>query len=83
LIHKLIRFLISSSVIDILSDPVDVEAIVAYSEAVKRSDKRGVCYIASGRLTYQKGFDHLLYWFSQLEDKRSTLTIWGDGVLKD
>jgi len=76
-------FLISSSVIDILPNPVDVEAIVASAKAVKRFDKGGVCYIASGRLTYQKGFDLLLYWFSQLEDKRSTLTILGDGVLKD
>jgi glycosyltransferase involved in cell wall biosynthesis len=76
-------FLISSSVIDILPNPVDVETIVAFSKAVKRFDKGGVCYIASGRLTYQKGFDLLLYWFSQLEDKRSTLTILGDGVLKD
>ena len=76
-------FLISSSVIDILPNPVDVETIVASSRAVERFDKGGVCYIASGRLTFQKGFDRLLYWFSKLEDKRSTLTILGDGVLKD
>ena len=76
-------FLISSSIIDILPNPVDVETIIASSQAVKRFDKGGVCYIASGRLTFQKGFDRLLYWFSKLEDKRSTLTILGDGVLKD
>ena len=76
-------FLISSSVIDILPNPIDVETIVAFSKVVKRFDKGGVCYIASGRLTFQKGFDRLLDWFSKLDDKRSTLTILGDGVLKD
>ena len=76
-------FLISSSVIDILPNPVDVETIVASSKAVKRFDKGGVCYIASGRLTFQKGFDRLLYWFSKLENKSSTLTILGNGELKD
>jgi glycosyltransferase involved in cell wall biosynthesis len=76
-------FLISSSVIDILANPVDVESIESSSKAVKRFDKGGVCYIASGRLTFQKGFERLLYWFSKIEDKRSTLTILGEGVLKD
>jgi glycosyltransferase involved in cell wall biosynthesis len=50
---------------------------------VKRFDKGGVCYVASGRLTFQKGFDRLLFWFSKLENKNSTLVILGDGSLKD
>jgi len=76
-------FLISNSVIDILPNPIDIETILASSKVVRRFDKGGVCYIASGRLIFQKGFDRLLYWFSELEDKKSTLTILGDGLLKN
>ena len=76
-------FSVPESIIEILPNPVDVNTIRALSMPKKRFDRGGVCYIAAGRLTFQKGFDRLLCWFSKLENKKSTLTILGDGVLKD
>ncbi len=76
-------FLVPKSIIEILPNPVDVDKIRTSFLPVKRFDKGGVCYVASGRLTFQKGFDRLLFWFSKLENKNSTLVILGDGSLKD
>jgi glycosyltransferase involved in cell wall biosynthesis len=76
-------FSVSQDVIDILPNPVNVDAIRVSRKAIKRFDKGGVCYIASGRMTFQKGFDRLLYWFKKLNDKKSTLVILGDGSLKE
>jgi glycosyltransferase involved in cell wall biosynthesis len=76
-------FLISSSLISILPNPVDVEKILVNSKSVKRFDIGGICYIASGRLKFQKGFDHLLKWFAEIEDSQATLVILGDGPLRD
>ncbi len=72
-------FLVSESIIEILPNPVDVDLIRSSSLPVKRFDNGGVCYISSGRLTFQKGFDQLLKWFSTLDDETSTLVILGDG----
>jgi glycosyltransferase involved in cell wall biosynthesis len=76
-------FLIPESIIEVLPNLVDVDKIHQLSIPIKRFDRGGICYIASGRLTFQKGFDRLLYWFSELENKKSTLVILGDGNLKD
>ena len=76
-------FKVPKRIIGILPNPVDVEAIRISALQMKRFDKGGVCYVAAGRLVFQKGFDRLLCWFSELEDKKSTLTILGDGNLKD
>jgi glycosyltransferase involved in cell wall biosynthesis len=76
-------FLVSEHVVSILPNPIDVDKILISTLPIMRFDKGGVCYIAAGRLTFQKGFDRLLCWFSKLEDKKSTLAILGDGVLKD
>jgi len=78
----ILDFSISKSVIKILPNPIDVDAIRSCSFPVKRFDKGGVCYVASGRLVYQKGFDRLLHWFDKLENKKSTLIILGEGGLK-
>ena len=75
-------FSIPISIVSILPNPINVEVIVTSSKVVKRFDKGGVCYIASGRLTFQKGFDRLLNWFSKLENKKSTLVILGQGILE-
>jgi glycosyltransferase involved in cell wall biosynthesis len=75
--------LIPKKIIDILPNPVDVDSILAAAFPIKRFDKGGVCYIAAGRLTFQKGFDRLILWFSEIENKKSTLVILGDGDLKD
>jgi glycosyltransferase involved in cell wall biosynthesis len=76
-------FLISGEIIEVLPNPVDIETIRKSILPIKYFDRGGVRYIASGRLTFQKGFDRLLHWFSELEDIKSTLTILGDGELKD
>mgnify|MGYP006411490519 FL=1 len=76
------NFLVPKNIIKILPNPIDVDAIRSCSFPVKRFDKGGVCYVASGRLVYQKGFDQLLHWFDKLENKKSTLIILGEGGLK-
>ena len=75
-------FSVSEDIIEILPNLVDVDAIRTSAFPIKRFDKGGVCYIAAGRLTFQKGFDRLLYWFSKLNDKQSTIVILGHGNLK-
>ena len=60
-----------------------MSAIHRSLSSIKRFDKGGVCYIAAGRLTFQKGFDRLLYWFSELGEDKATLTILGDGKFKN
>jgi glycosyltransferase involved in cell wall biosynthesis len=75
-------FSISKEIIQILQNPIDIDQIRRSALPKNRFDKGGVCYISAGRLTFQKGFDRLLYWFSELEDKKSTLVILGDGELK-
>ncbi len=76
-------FSINSSVLEFLPNPVDTSFINCKSNPVKYFDKGGIRYVASGRLTYQKGFDRLILWFSKVDNKKSTLTILGDGLLKD
>jgi len=75
-------FLIPENIIKVLPNPVDVGAIHRFSFPLKRFDKGGVCYVAAGRLEFQKGFDRLLLWFGKLKDKKSTLIILGKGSLK-
>ena len=79
----ILDFSVNEPIVEILPNPVDVDTIRALSIPKKRFDTGGVCYVAAGRLTFQKGFDRLLCWFSKLENKKSTLAILGDGVLKD
>jgi len=73
------NFSVSESMIEVLSNPVDVELIRKSSLPVRYFDNGGVRYVASGRLIFQKGFDRLLHWFSELDNKKSTLVILGDG----
>jgi len=75
----ILDFFIPESIITILPNPVDTEMIKSSISPIERFDNEGVCYVASGRLTYQKGFDQLLRWFSVLNNKTATLVILGDG----
>jgi glycosyltransferase involved in cell wall biosynthesis len=75
----MLEFLIPGHIIEILPNPVDTEMIKSSISTIERFDNEGVCYVASGRLTYQKGFDQLLRWFSALNNKTATLVILGDG----
>ena len=78
----ILDFSVSKDKIEILPNIVDVETIQSSILPVRRFDNGGVCYVASGRLTFQKGFDRLLDWFSDLNNKQATLIILGDGDLK-
>jgi len=75
----ILDFFIPESIVTILPNPVDTEMIKSSISPIERFDNEGVCYVASGRLTYQKGFDQLLRWFSALNNKTATLVILGDG----
>jgi glycosyltransferase involved in cell wall biosynthesis len=79
----ILDFMVPRSIVEMLPNPVDVQKIRDFAMPVKRFDKGGVCYVAAGRLTFQKGFDCLLHWFSELENKKSTLVILGDGGSKN
>ena len=80
--HELIdTFQIPQSKIRILFNPVDEVRIRASAEKTKRHPGVGIRYITVGRLTKQKGFDRLLSWFSQLDNKSAHLSIFGDGSL--
>jgi glycosyltransferase involved in cell wall biosynthesis len=68
--------------ISLLTNPVDEENIHLNIAYVKRKNSKGLNFVAAGRLTYQKGFDRLLLWFSSLNNSNNTLTILGDGPLK-
>ena len=76
-------FSITESILEVLPNLVSVKKIRHSMLPIKRFDKGGVCYVAAGRLVFQKGFDRLLLWFSELKDKNSTLTILGKGDLED
>jgi glycosyltransferase involved in cell wall biosynthesis len=82
--HEFISdFFISSSNIHILPNPVNFEKILKHITQVKRFDHGGICYIASGRLAFQKGFDRLLKYLNEIEDTKNTLVILGEGQLKN
>jgi glycosyltransferase involved in cell wall biosynthesis len=76
------NYSVPSSIINILPNPVNVEEIKSLATPIKIFDMGGVCFVCSGRLTYQKGFDRLLLWFSKIDNHLSTLVIIGDGDLK-
>jgi len=78
----ILKFFVTDSIIDVLPNPVNFDEIRKFAYPVRRFDRGGVCYIAAGRLTFQKGFDRLLDWFSKLNEKNSTLVILGSGDLK-
>jgi len=78
----ILDFKIPSNLMEILPNPVDIEKIRSSIISIKRFDNGGACYVAAGRMTFQKGFDRLLYWFNELDNKKSTLVILGDGNLK-
>lgn len=81
--HEFISdFSVPENSIELLPNPLDYEKIRQLASPLKRFDNGGVCFVASGRLTFQKGFDRLLLWFSNLDDNKSTLIILGDGELR-
>jgi len=63
----------------ILPNPVDVSAIREASGAAQFPETGSKQFVASGRLTWQKGFDRLIALFANLPGEYR-LTILGDGV---
>ena len=74
-------FKIPNSIINYLPNPINESQIRSVIKDTGNQEKK-INFVASGRLTYQKGFDRLLNWFSQLENKNIQLRILGDGKLK-
>ncbi len=71
------------SKLQILPNPVNENMIQSFigGSLVYNHDK--VNFVAMGRLTYQKGFDRLLQWFSNIENKESVLRIIGNGPMEE
>ena len=67
--------------IRILPNPVREQRIRESAEVQERALEDGVHFLASGRMTFQKGFDRLLDMFSKLNDPMSRLSILGEGPL--
>lgn len=62
----------------LLPNPVDVAALRAAAAAPRREPGEGVRFVASGRLTHQKGFDRLIAMLAKLPSD-AVLTILGQG----
>jgi len=75
-------FLVPADRIEILPNPINVNLIQSSVKKTKRFDIGGVCFVASGRMCFQKGFDRLLKWFSKLDNNTATIVILGDGDKK-
>jgi glycosyltransferase involved in cell wall biosynthesis len=76
------NFYVSSEKAHILPNPIDEQLIRKMSSNVMERQNNGVRFIAAGRLVYQKGFDRLLRWFTNLEDQNSNLYILGQGPME-
>ena len=72
-------FSVPDAIISILPNPVNIKELRLLASPIKRLYKGGNCYVASGRVTFQKGFDRLIDWFLSTDDHLSTLVILGDG----
>lgn len=67
----------------LLSNPVDENLIRQMSAKKLDIDKSNICFVASGRLVYQKGFERLLKLFSELDNNNLRLYILGEGPMKN
>jgi glycosyltransferase involved in cell wall biosynthesis len=76
------NFKIPFGQIMLLPNLVNHAHIRLLAKEVKRYDGDGVRFVASGRLTRQKGFDLLLNWFSSINDFQAKLVILGEGPLR-
>jgi glycosyltransferase involved in cell wall biosynthesis len=71
-------FDIPDSILEPISNPVDVAAIRSASEPAIRHPGLGKRFVAAGRLTYKKGYDRLLTLLAEM-DEDFHFTILGDG----
>lgn len=75
------RFNVPLSKIFLLPNPIDEDYIRSNIKLESFKKSKGLKFVASGRLTYQKGFDRLISWFAELNDESNNLTILGEGPL--
>lgn len=75
-------FSIPGQKLQILPNPVDVEAIRSALVSPRSAMQSGRRFVASGRLTWQKGFDRLLQAFSDPGFAKDHLVILGQGELE-
>lgn len=76
------EFDIPASILSQLHNPVDVESVRAQAYPYSRIPGPGRRFVASGRLTNQKGFDRLLEMYASLREPGDRLVILGDGPLR-
>ena len=72
------NFSINSRKIFLLNNPVDCNKILSKIDNKKNIKRKKIELVACGRLTYQKGFDRLIYW-AQKFNISYNLQIIGDG----
>ena len=69
--------------IKVMMNPVDSDYLRSKASEGVIFQNKGLRLIASGSLTYQKGFDRLINWFKELDLPQASLTILGDGPERD
>ena len=69
--------------IKIMMNPVDSDYLRLKANDRILFKNKGLRLIASGSLTYQKGFDRLIHWFKELDLPEASLNILGDGPERD
>ena len=72
-------FAVPQAVIDNLFNPVDTNMVREHAVRPRRREGFGRRFVASGRMTVQKGFDRLLEMFADLTEDSNHLTILGAG----
>ena len=77
------KFGVPKEKIRILANPVDEDRIRREAVSIILPRKTNRCFVAAGRLTWQKGFDRLLKMFAELPDTQTELVILGDGPLRE
>ena len=75
-------FNLPRSKLHLLPNTVNDKIIRSSLDSMPSYSNNVVNFVAMGRLTHQKGFDRLLKWFSQLNNKQSVLRIIGSGPLE-
>jgi glycosyltransferase involved in cell wall biosynthesis len=81
--EMILNFKIPKRKIFLLHNPVDKNKIRKLSLTPKSISNIGKNFISVGSLTYQKGFDRVILWFSIIANKDDNLLILGSGELKD
>ena len=69
--------------IKVMMNPVDSDYLRLKANEEVNFQNKGLRLVASGSLTYQKGFDRLINWFKELKLPGASLSILGEGPERD